>query len=77
MGRGPLLLIPHSLRVKAVLLFNNSEEVKVSVPGGARAIMSNDGPRAAEESRTGLDCIVAFDAQKESNAGKHEFTCGH
>ena len=26
-------------------------------------------------SGTGFDCIVAFDAQKESNAGKHEFTC--
>ena len=32
-------------------------------------------PCARVEVRTGLDCIVAFDAQKESNAGKHEFTC--
>ena len=33
----------HSLRVaSAVALFNNLEEVKVSVPGGARAIMSNE-----------------------------------
>ena len=32
--------------------------------------------RAAEESRTGLDCIVASGAQKEPDAGKHEFTCG-
>ena len=30
---------------------------------------------ASRKNREGLDCIVAFDAQKESNAGKHEFTC--
>ena len=33
------------------------------------------GSRVAEESRTGLDCIVASGAQKEPDAGKHEFTC--
>ena len=38
-GRGQLLLIHHALRVKAVVLFNNSEEVKVPVRGEPRALM--------------------------------------
>ena len=37
--------------------------------------MNNEIPCAEEESRTGLDCIVASGAQKEPDAGKHEFTC--
>ena len=31
--------------------------------------------RAMLKNREGLDCIVASGAQKEPDAGKHEFTC--
>ena len=41
-GLARLLAIHHSLRVTAVSLFNNSEEVKVSVPSGARVLMKNE-----------------------------------
>ena len=73
----PLLVTHHSLRVSAVSLFNNSEEVKVSVPGGAGGSHENEFPCAAEEPGIGLDCIVASGAQKEPDAGKHEFTCSN
>ena len=59
------------------LFFNNSEEVKVSVPGGAGGSHENEFPCAAEEPGIGLDCIVASGAQKEPDAGKHEFTCSN
>ena len=61
-GRGPSLLTHHALRVKAVALFNNQEEVKVSVPSGARVLVMR--PELRDEPGTGLDCIVASGAQK-------------
>ena len=44
-------------------------------PGLIENSFFNDAPCRASDLEKGLDCIVAFDAQKESDAGKHEFTC--
>jgi hypothetical protein len=46
-GRNPLLVTHHALRVKAVELFNNPEEVKVPVRGERRVLMRMR-PRAAD-----------------------------
>jgi hypothetical protein len=65
------LFTTHSLRVAlAVVLFNNSEEVKVSVRGEPRA----HHVRAILGSGTGFDCI-AHSTHKRVECGRHEFSC--
>ena len=58
--------------MSAVLLFNNSEEVKVSIPGGSGPHANEACP--AEESGTGFDCI-AHSTHKRVECGRHEFPC--
>ena len=36
--------------------------------------MNNEARAFADESRTGFDCIVAFERTKVLECGKHEFT---